>query len=139
MWESALWEDTRVPAWCTYCPGSLRCCCASRSSTTAGGWRPWSPTGCSSLPRCMTRSGPDTTPRRGARTRSGSVCLQKAHGFVEEKGKKHVVIMHNLIMQVEKTEHEDVICSSPVLPCVCCSSVHLAAYLIYFHLGSHVS
>lgn len=137
-WESARWEGTHVPGGCTYCPGSRRCYCASRSSTTAGGWRPWSPTGCSSLPRCTTRSGPGTTPRHGARTQSGSVCLQTAHGFVWGKRQKHVVIMHNPIMQVEKTEHEVVICSPPVLPCVCCSSVHLAAYLIYFHLSSHV-
>lgn len=77
VWESEHRVDTRVPGCCAYCLGSLRCCYAFRSSTTAGGWRPWSPTGCSSLPRCMTRTGPDTTPRHGARTQSESVCLQK--------------------------------------------------------------
>lgn len=62
---------------CTYCLGSLQYCCAFRSSTTAAGWHLWSLTGRSSLHRCTTPSEPDTSPRRGARTRSESVCLQK--------------------------------------------------------------
>ena len=61
----------------TYCSGSLQCCCSSRSSTTAAGWRLWSLTGCSSLLRYTTRSEPDTSPRHDVRTRSASVCLQK--------------------------------------------------------------
>lgn len=59
----------------TYFQGSLRCCCACRSSTKAAGWRPWSPTARSSRRRCRTRSGPGTSPRPDGQTRSESVSL----------------------------------------------------------------
>lgn len=66
---------------CTYCLGSLQCCYAFRSSTTAAGWHLASPTGRSSRLRCTTLSVPDTSPHPDVQTLSGSVCLQKAHKF----------------------------------------------------------
>lgn len=73
----------------THWPDSLRRCCACRSSTTAAGWRPGSPTGRSSRRRCRTRSEPDKSPRRGGRTRSGSACLQERDRRSHTQTHKH--------------------------------------------------
>lgn len=121
---------------CTYCLGSLQCCYAFRSSTTAAGWHLASPTGRSSRLRCTTLSVPDTSPHPDVQTLSGSVCLQKAHKFsgmflVNQNSFfcKHQrnELLKNRLKHLNNKGDRGFFCIAVVLlnfpPCVCWSSV----------------